>query len=128
MGYGIPVKPANKMLKKDLIQEVRDKRRENASLHNALNAQKRIQRYNAMNKNKRSTFGVIRRLLEFTALTTFCVWAWTLIIPSDYANNSIIILGLSFIAILWLVMIAYIFLKGLKKRLSKYSWIRKLYI
>lgn len=128
MGYGTPIRPVNKMLKKDLIQEVRDKRRENASLHNALNAQKRIQRHNAMNKNKRSTFGVIRRLLEFTALTTFCVWAWTLIIPSDYANNSIIILGLSFIAILWLVMIAYIFLKGLKKRLSKYSWIRKLYI
>ena len=128
MGYGIPERDVTKMLKKDLIQEVRDKRRENASLHNALNAQKRIQRHNAKRSEDMRIFRMIRRPLEFTALLTFCVWAWSLIIPSHYTNNSIVIMGLAMVALLWLVMIAYILLKGLKKTLSRYSWIRKVRI
>ena len=127
MGYGTPIRPVNKMLKKDLIQEVRDKRRENASLHNALNAQKRIHRFNATKKKKGGLMRLIRRSLEFTALLTFCVWAWSIIIPSYYTESSIVVGGLSMVSLLWLVVITYVLFKGLKRTLWRYSFIRRIF-
>ena len=127
MAYGKPVREVNKMLKKDLIQEVRDKTRENASLHNALNAQKRIHRFNSTRPQESSLFRLIKRSLEFTALLTFCVWAWSIIIPG-HTDHSIIVGGLSMVALLWTVVITYVLFKGLIRILRRFSWIRKLYI